>query len=305
MRKYQVACVQATPALFDKGKTLEKVSHWVEQAAQQGVQVLVFPESFIPGYPAGLGFGTVVGSRTEAGREQFREFWENSVDVPGEETRLLGGLAKRYQLYLVMGVTERDTVSKTLYCTLLYFNPAGELMGKHRKLKPTAAERLIWGEGDGSTLAAHDTSLGKIGGLICWENYMPLARMAMYRQGVELYLAPTADARDSWTSTMVHIACEGRCYVVGCNQYFTKRDYPPHLQAELAADRPEVLSRGGSIIVSPLGKILAGPLYDAEGLLCAEIDRDEIVRGKMDFDVIGHYSRDDVFAFAVKGSWSF
>jgi nitrilase len=305
MRKYQVACVQATPALFDKAKTLEKVAHWVAEAARQGVQVLVFPESFIPGYPAGLGFGTVVGSRTVAGREQFREFWENSVEVPGEETRWLGELAKRYQLYLVMGVTERDAVSKTLYCTLLYFNPAGELMGKHRKLKPTAAERLIWGEGDGTTLAAFATPLGNIGGLICWENYMPLARMAMYRQGVELYLAPTADARDSWTSTMVHIACEGRCYVIGCNQYFTKRDYPPHLQAELAADRPEVLSRGGSLIVSPLGKILAGPLYDAEGLLCAEIDRDEIVRGKMDFDVIGHYSRDDVFAFAVKSSSSF
>ena len=301
MRQYKVACAQATPAIFNKGKSLEKAIHWIEEAARQQVQLLVFPESFIPAYPAGLGFGTVVGSRTESGRDQFKEFWENSVEVPGEETRLLAALAKRHQMYLVMGVTERDAVSKTLYCTLLYFSPDGQLMGKHRKLKPTAAERLIWGEGDGMTLATFATPLGKIGGLICWENYMPLARMALYQKGVELYLAPTADARDSWNSTMVHIACEGRCYVIGCNQYFTKSDYPPHLQTELAPDRPETLSRGGSVIVSPLGKILAGPLYDAEGLLCAEIDLDEIIRSKMDFDLIGHYSRDDVFEYRAQG----
>ncbi|MEE4176059.1 MAG: carbon-nitrogen hydrolase family protein [Bacteroides sp.] len=301
MKKYKIACVQATPILFNKAKTLKKAVGYIEKAASKNIRLLVFPESFIPAYPAGLGFGTVVGSRTEAGREQFREYWENSVEVPGEETKVLAKLAKKYKMYLVMGVTERDITTKTLYCTLLFFGPNGSLLGKHRKLKPTAAERLIWGEGDGTSLVSFDTELGKLGGLICWENYMPLARMAMYQKGVEIYLAPTADARDSWTATMIHIAMEGRCYVVGCNQYFTKQDYPEQLQPYLAEDRPEVLCRGGSIIVSPLGKVLAGPLYGEEGLLEAEVDLDEGVRSRMDFDPAGHYNREDVFELKVNG----
>ena len=301
MKKFKIACVQAAPVIFNKVKTLEKAVEWIEKAAARAIRLLVFPESFIPAYPAGMDFGTVVGSRTDAGREQFREYWENSVEVPGEETRVLAEQAKKHGMYLVMGVTERDTVTKTLYCTLLYFGPDGSLLGKHRKLKPTAAERILWGEGDGSTLMTFDTPLGKIGGLICWENYMPLARMAMFRKGVEIYLAPTADSRDSWTATMTHIAMEGRCYVIGCNQYFTKKDYPGHLQAHLATDRPEVLSRGGSIIVSPLGKVLAGPLFGEEGLLEAEADLDEVVRSRMDFDPAGHYQREDVFEMKVNG----
>ncbi|MDP1764443.1 MAG: carbon-nitrogen hydrolase family protein [Sediminibacterium sp.] len=300
MRKFKIACVQATPVIFDKAKTLAKAEKLIQEAAKEHVKLLVFPESFIPAYPAGLGFGTVVGSRTEAGRDQFKEYWENSVEVPGKETNTLAALAKEHEMYIMMGVTERDLVSKTLYCTMLYFSQEGQLMGKHRKLKPTAAERLVWGEGDGSTLVSFDTAIGKLGGLICWENYMPLARMAMYKKGIEIYLAPTADARDSWNASMIHIACEGRCYVIGCNQYFTKSDYPKHLQNELAADRPEVLSRGGSVIVSPLGKVLSGPLYDAEGMLTADVDLDEIIRSKMDFDVTGHYNREDVFILNTK-----
>lgn len=300
MRKFKIACVQATPVIFDKAKTLAKAEKLIQEAAKEHVKLLVFPESFIPAYPAGLGFGTVVGSRTEAGRDQFKEYWENSVEVPGKETNTLAALAKEHEMYIMMGVTERDLVSKTLYCTMLYFSQEGQLMGKHRKLKPTAAERLVWGEGDGSTLVSFDTAIGKLGGLICWENYMPLARMAMYKKGIEIYLAPTADARDTWNASMIHIACEGRCYVIGCNQYFTKSDYPKHLQNELAADRPEVLSRGGSVIVSPLGKVIAGPLYNAEGMLTADIDLDEIIRSKMDFDVTGHYNREDVFILNIK-----
>lgn len=301
MKKFKVGCVQATPALFNKSKTMDIVLKWIQKASEQGVKLLVFPESFIPAYPAGLGFGTVVGSRTDAGREQFREYWENSVEVGAEETQQLAKWAKEYGLYITIGVTERDSVSKTLYCTLLYFSPKGELMGKHRKLKPTAAERLVWGEGDGTTLSTFDIEIGKLGGLICWENYMPLARMSMYQKGVEIYVAPTADSRDSWNSSLIHIACEGRCYVIGSNQFIRKSDYPEHLQKELAADRPEILSRGGSVIISPLGKILAGPLYNEEGILTAEIDHDEIIRAKMDFDVVGHYARNDVFEFEVNG----
>jgi nitrilase len=299
-RKFKVACVQATPVIFNLEKSVEKVIALTAEAASPGCKLVVFPETFIPGYPAGLGFGTVVGSRTQAGRDQFKEYWQNSVEVPGVYTDKLAECAKKNQVFLTVGVTERDRVNKTLYCTLLYFGPDGNLLGKHRKIKPTAAERLVWGEGDGSTLCTFDTEIGKIGGLICWENYMPLARMAMYNKGVEIYLAPTADSRDSWNATMQHIAFEGRCYVIGCNQYFTKSDFPQHLQAELAQDRPEVLSRGGSVIVSPLGEVLAGPLYGEEGILTAEVDLDELVRSRMDFDVTGHYSRDDIFKLKVK-----
>jgi len=298
--KFKVACVQATPVIFNLEKSVEKLIVLAGEAAAAGCKLVVFPETFLPGYPAGLGFGTVVGSRTEAGRDQFKEYWQNSVEVPGVYTDKLAECAKKLGIFLVVGVTERDKVNKTLYCTLLYFGPDGSLLGKHRKIKPTAAERLVWGEGDGSTLCTFDTEIGKIGGLICWENYMPLARMAMYNKGVEIYVAPTADSRESWNASMQHIAFEGRCYVIGCNQYFTKSDFPKHLQAELAADRPEVLSRGGSVIVSPLGQVLAGPLYDEEGILTAEIDHDELVRSRMDFDVTGHYSRHDIFKLKVK-----
>jgi nitrilase len=300
IRKFKAACVQATPAIFDIEKSVEKVITLTRQAAGIDCKLVVFPETFIPGYPAGLGFGTVVGSRTEAGRDQFKEYWLNSMEVPGPHTDRLAKCAKENGVFLTVGITERDKVNKTLYCTLLYFGPNGALLGKHRKIKPTAAERLVWGEGDGSTLCTFDTDIGRIGGLICWENYMPMARMAMYRMGIEIYVAPTADARDSWNATMQHIAFEGRCYVIGCNQYFTKSDFPPHLQSELAADRPEVLSRGGSVIVSPLGEVLAGPLYGEEGILTAEIDLEELVRSRMDFDVTGHYSRDDIFELSIR-----
>jgi nitrilase len=183
---------------------------------------------------------------------------------------------------------------------MLYFGPTGELLGKHRKLKPTAAERLIWGEGDGSTLTAIDTEYGTIGGLICWENYMPLARMAMYSKGVDIYLAPTADARDSWQATLRHIACEGRCFVLGCNQFVTKSMYPADLDGiEDLNNQPEIMCRGGSSIISPLGDVLAGPLYDEEGILYADLGLAEVARGKFDFDVVGHYARSDVFQLVV------
>jgi nitrilase len=211
-------------------------------------------------------------------------------------------VAREQELYLAVGVVERDsTYSRgTLYCTLLYFGPEGTLLGKHRKLKPTAAERLIWGEGDGSTLPVIPTSFGRVGGLICWENYMPLARMTMYGKGVDLYLAPTADARDRWQATLQHIALEGRCFVVGCNQYVTRGMYPQDLEIKDELDLwPEVLCRGGSAVYSPLGDRVAGPLWDQEGILLAELDLGEIARGKFDFDVTGHYARPDVFQLWV------
>ena len=299
----RAAVVQAAPVLFDREASVRKTCQLVAQAAAQDAQLILFPEAFIPAYPRGLGFGAVVGSRSEAGRRTWERYWANSVDVPGPATQALGTAAREAGAYLVIGVVERDTQFSrgTLYCTLLYFGPEGRLLGKHRKLKPTAAERLIWGEGDGSTLTVLDTELGRMGGLICWENYMPLARMAMYSKGVELYLAPTADARDSWQATLRHIACEGRCFVLGCNQFVTKDMVPGDLEgiADLE-DAPEVLCRGGSAIVSPLGEFVSGPLYDEEGILVADLDLAEVARGKFDLDVVGHYARPDVFQLIIR-----
>lgn len=298
----KAAVVQAAPVLFDRDASVEKACRLIAEAAHQGAQLMLFPEAFIPAYPRGLTFGAVVGSRTAVGREAWQLYWSNAVDVPGPQVEAIGAAARQAGAYVVMGVIERNSQSSrgTLFCTMLYYGPDGRLLGKHRKLKPTASERLIWGEGDGSTLTALDTPYGKMGGLICWENYMPLARMALYGKGVELYLAPTADARDTWQSTLRHIACEGRCFVLGCNQYVTKTMYPPYLPGiEELAQQPEILCRGGSTIISPMGEVLAGPLYGEEGILSAELDLAEVARSKFDFDVTGHYARPDVFQLIV------
>ncbi len=296
--KVKVAVVQAAPVLFDREATVEKTCRLTAEAAAQGAKLILFPEAFIPAYPRGLTFGTVVGSRSPQGRDTWQAYWSNAVDIPSPATEALGTAARQAKVYLVVGVIERE--GGTLYCTTLYFNPDGELVGKHRKLKPTAAERLIWGEGDGSTLTVIDTEFGKVGGLICWENYMPLARMAMYSKGVELYLAPTADSRDNWQATIRHIALEGRCFVLGCNQFVTKSMYPADLAGvEDLASQPEIMCRGGSAIISPLGEVLAGPLFDKEGMLFADLDLAEVARSKFDFDVVGHYARPDVFQLIV------
>jgi nitrilase len=305
LQRFKVAVVQASPVLFNREATIEKTCRLILEAAEKDVKLILFPEAFIPAYPRGLSFGAVVGSRSSAGRLTWQRYWENAVDVPGPAVETIGEVVREAGVYLAIGVIERDTQFSqgTLYCTLLYFGPDGTLLGKHRKLKPTGSERLIWGEGDGSTLTVLKTELGKIGGLICWENYMPLARMAMYSKGVELYLAPTADARDSWQSTLRHIACEGRCFVLGCNQFVTKEMYPDDLEGlDELDEHPDVICRGGSAIISPFGEVLAGPLYDQEGTLFADIDLAEVARGKFDFDVVGHYARPDVFQLVVNES---
>jgi nitrilase len=224
------------------------------------------------------------------------------MDVPGPETEVLADTAREAGVFMVVGVVERDSTFSggTLYCTLLFFGPEGGLLAKHRKLKPTAAERLIWGEGDGSTLPVVPTPMGKLGGLICWENYMPLARMTMYGKGVEIYVAPTADARERWQSTLQHISLEGRCFVLGCNQYVTRDMYPEDLEIGEELEKwPEVLCRGGSAVYGPLGDLVAGPLWDREGILVADLDLTEIPRSRFDFDVTGHYARPDVFQLFV------
>jgi nitrilase len=293
MSRVRAAVVQAAPVMFDRERTLQEVADLSADAARGGAQLVVFPEAFVSGYPRGISFGTVVGSRTPEGREQFRRYWESSLDVPGPDVDKLAEVARANGIHLVLGVIERD--GGTLYCTVLFFSPDAYL-GKHRKLMPTAAERLVWGFGDGSTMPVYDTPLGKLGAVICWENYMPLLRMAMYSKGIQIYCAPTADCRETWQPTIRHIAAEGRCFVLSCNQFVTRSDYPPDIQPELEG---EVLCTGGSCIVGPLGQVLTGPDHQSPTILCAELDLDDIPRAKFDFDVTGHYARPDVFQLRV------
>jgi nitrilase len=296
-RTVRVAVVQAAPVAFDTERTVQKVEALTREAAGRGAELILFPEAFVSAYPRGAGFGAVVGSRTPEGREEYRVYWDSAIDVPGPAVERLAGIARETGAHLVIGVVERD--GGTLYCTVLFFASDGRYLGKHRKLMPTASERLMWGFGDGSTLPVFDTPLGRLGAVICWENYMPLLRMAMYAKGIQLYCAPTADARDSWIATVQHIALEGRCFVLSCNQFCRRSDYPASYDTPFGDDPETVLSRGGSCIVNPLGQIVAGPDFAGETILCAELDMREITRGKFDFDVTGHYARPDVFRLQV------
>jgi nitrilase len=292
-----VAVVQAASVAFDREKTLAKALDLIRDAAKLGAQLVLFPEAFISGYPRGLDFGAVVGSRTEAGREDFKRYFESAVEVPGPVVVALSKAARANSVYLVMGVIERER--GTLYCCVLFFAPDGTFLGKHRKVMPTASERLIWGYGDGSTLPVFDTPLGKLGAVICWENYMPLLRTFMYSQGIEIYCAPTADHRTTWTATMQHIATEGRCFVLGCNQFNRRADFPKHYSTAFGEEPETVISRGGSCIISPFGEFIAGPNFEEETILMAQLDRGLLPKSKFDFDVVGHYSRPDIFRLIV------
>ena len=297
--KVKVGVVQDSPVFFDKAKTLEKIAALTAKYAVQGCELLVFPESFIPGYPRGFSFGAKVGSRTDEGRKLYQEYRDNSIDLESEDLKFLEKIAKSNNTYLVIGATEKVDINGSLFCSMIYISPEKGFLGVHRKIKPTGFERIIWAEASGESLTTFQTKIGKLGGLICWENYMPFARMAMFQKGVEIYIAPTADSRDTWLSTMRHIALEGRCFVLACNQYFTKSMYPEKYQS-LLTDEPEDICPGGSVIISPMGEILAGPLRNETGVLLAELDLNEIAQSKLDFDVIGHYARNDIFKFKVE-----
>jgi nitrilase len=292
----RAAVVQAAPVAFDCEGTLERAARLVAEATAAGAQLVVFPEAFVSGYPKGADFGARVGSRTPEGREWFRRYHASAIDVPGPATERLGEIARERGVFLVIGVIER--AGGTLYCTALFIGPDGTLVGKHRKLMPTSMERLIWGFGDGSTLPVIDTPLGRIGAVICWENYMPQLRLAMYGRGIQLYCAPTVDDRETWLPTMRHIALEGRCFVLSANQFARRSDYPADYPIA-PTDPDTVLIGGGSCIVDPAGRVLAGPARDDEAILTADLDLDEIARGTFDLDVVGHYARPDVFRLLV------
>ena len=278
--------------------TLATILSYRDAIAAARLDLLVLPEAVLGGYPKGSDFGVRLGYRTAPGREAFRRYWEQAITMDGPEVMALCDLARDCRTALVVGAIER--AGATLYCVALFIDAAGTFIGRHRKLMPTAAERLVWGQGDGSTLTVMDTAAGKVGSAICWENYMPLLRTAMYAKGIDIWCAPTVDERDIWHASMRHIACESRCFLVTACQY-----QPPATEAQGAPitlrDRPEdqAMIRGGSCIISPYGDVLAGPLYGAQGLLTAEIDRAEIIRARFDLDATGHYARPDVFTLTV------
>ncbi len=294
---WKAAVAQLASVPDDARASARKAADTIRTAAAEGARLIVFPEAFLGGYPKGASFGCPVGMRRPEGREAFRRYHAAAIDLGGEEVALIADATAETGAFAVIGAIERD--GGTLYCTALFFDGKRGLVGKHRKLMPTAAERLIWGFGDGSTMEVMETSLGRIGAVICWENYMPMLRMHMYAQGIGLYCAPTADDRDTWIPTMRHIALEGRCFVLTACQHITRGAYPADHESALGDAADTVMMRGGSAIIDPMGEVLAGPDFSGETILYAEIDPDRIVRGKFDFDVAGHYARPDIFQLAV------
>lgn len=293
----KVAVVQAAPVGFNPEATLQKAEELVGNAARAGARLVVLPEAFVGGYPKGSSFGAVVGDRTEEGYGEFGRYAAGASEIPGPVSQRLGEIAGTSNVYLVSGVIEK--AGGTLYSSIAFFDDDGSLLGVRRKLMPTGAERLVWGFADGSSIEAYPTPMGRLGAVICWENYMPLLRAAMYSKGIELYIAPTADGRDRWLATMRHIALEGRCYVLSANYFARRKDFPPGHPCPHGSSDETVVSRGGSCIIDPFGEIVAGPAYDEEALLFADIDLEKVATSKYDFDPIGHYGRPDLFQLHV------
>ena len=296
----KVAVIQAAPVLFNREETVRKAVSLIHEAGKKNVDLIIFPETFIPCYPRGFSFGNSVGNRTMEGRDDYNKYYDNAVIVPSEATDAIAEAAQAVGAYVGMGITERDLTSCTLYCTYLIFSPEGKLVGKHRKTKPTGMERCMWGDGHEGSVCTVDTDFGRLGVLICWENYMPLARAALYQKGISIYLAPTADGRESWQNTMKHIALEGRCFVIGCNQAFTKSMYPSDFNYQSELDSfPENIGTGGSCIVTPYGEYVAEPVFNSETILYGELDMGMVPKSRMDFDPSGHYVRPDIYELIV------
>lgn len=296
----RIAVVQAAPAMFDKAACVKKAAALIKEAAGKGAELIVFPELFIPCYPYGLTFGFTVGSRKEAGRTDWKLYYDNSILVPGEETAILAAAAREAGAYVSIGVSERVEESATLYNSNLIFTPEGELAPVHRKLKPTGAERVVWGDGDKGFFPTVDSPWGAMGSLICWESYMPLARTALYQKGVTLYISPNTNDNPEWQATIQHIAIEGHCYFINCDMFFTRDMYPAGLLAqEEIAKLPPVVCRGGSCIVDPYGHYVTEPVWDREEIIYAELDMQKVPASRMEFDACGHYARPDVLKLTV------
>lgn len=298
--KIKIAAAQLTPYFLNKEKTVEKACEAIIEAGKNGAKLIVFPEAFISGYPDWVWL--IPNSKGAELNELYLELVQNAVSVPDNSTSKLCKAAKSANINVVMGMHEKnsETSGASLYNSLLFINDEGEILGKHRKLIPTGGERLIWAQGDGSTLKSYRTDAGKIGGLICWENYMPLARNAMYENGTQILATPTWDKSPNWLLSMQHIAREGGLFVVSTCMALRMDDIPEKYEfKKLYPDDREWINTGNSCIIAPSGKIIAGPMEAKEGILYADIDLNEIITAKRMFDVVGHYSRKDVFNFSV------
>ena len=295
------ACVQVEPAILDRAGTLDRVAERTAEASAAGATLVVFPETFVPAYPSSVWAKALAGWGEPGAQEAFALLHRESLELPGPDADRLGTIASEHGVWLVIGVNELDPQRPgTLYNSLLYYSPQGELAQHHRKLVPTNHERLVWGQGDGRGLRAIETPLGRIGGLICWENYMPLARFSLYESGVEIYIASTADDADEWQATLVHIARESRAFVIAPSHFQRAASYPADFPLRALLEGRDVLGRGGSAILAPDGSYLAGPLYDEEGILYAELDPDLLLHARQRFDPAGHYHRPDVLQLTVR-----
>ena len=295
------ACAQVEPVIFDRDATIEKLAATAAEAAGKGARLVVFPEAVVPAYPSSIWAKALAGWEEDGAKEAFALLAREAVEIPGPAERRLGEIAREHELWLVTGVTERDPAHPgTLYNTLLFHGPDGELALKHRKLVPTNHERLVWGPGDGGGLEAVETPYGRLGGLICWENYMPLARFALYESGVELYVASTADDSEAWQATLVHIAREARAFVISPSHFQRAASYPDDFALSRLLEGVDVIGRGGSAILGPDGSYLAGPLLDEEGVLYAELDPARLDEERQRFDPVGHYHRPDVLHLDVR-----
>jgi nitrilase len=295
------ACVQAEPVVLDRDASIDKLERLVEEAAGQGATLVVFPEAFIPVYPSSVWAKALAGWSAPGAKDAFAAIARESIAVPGPDTDRLAEIAAEHGVVLATGVTEIEPERPgTLYNTLLVHDSDGRLVLTHRKLVPTNHERLVWGQGDGGGLKAVETSVGRVGGLICWENYMPLARFALYDSGIEIYLAPTADDGDTWQASLVHIARESRAYVISPSHFQRTSAYPDDFPLREELEGVDVLGRGGSAILGPDGAYLAGPLYDEEGILYAELEPDRLFAERQRFDPVGHYHRPDVLRLKVR-----
>jgi nitrilase len=301
-RAVRVACVQAEPVVLDREATIAKLADLAAEAAGEGAELVVFPETFVPAYPSSAWAKALAGWSDPAAREAFARLADQSVAVPGPDADRLGEIAREHGIWLVTGVNETDPARNgTIYNSLLYHAPDGRLALHHRKLVPTNHERLVWGQGDGRGLRALETELGRIGGLICWENYMPLARFSLYESGLEIYVASTADDGDAWQATLVHLARESRCFVVAPSHFQRASAYPDDFPLRGLLEGLDVIGRGGSAVLAPDGSYLAGPLYDGEGILYAELDPARLREERQRFDPAGHYHRPDVLSLSVAG----
>jgi nitrilase len=297
----RVACVQVEPVILDRDRTIEKLATYTAEAAQAGAQLVVFPETFVPAYPSSRWAKALAGWADPRAKEAFALLRRESLEVPGDAERRLGEIAREHGIWLVTGVNEVDPEKPgTIYNALLYHAPDGTLAEHHRKLVPTNHERLVWGQGDGRGLRAFATPLGRIGGLICWENYMPLARFSLYESGVEIYVASTADDSDEWQATLQHIARESRAFVVAPSHFQRAASYPDDFPLRDLLEGADLIGRGGSAILGPDAGYLAGPLYNEEGVLYADLEPDRLYEERQRFDPAGHYNRPELLSFELR-----